>query len=215
MDQAQIDEFYHILRQLNLEDDLVQKEAVSGIVSHLMDSEGDYVGLLRFLSYYGDKYVLPLAIDFLKDKASKFEFTRVVELGAGFSWLSRGLGNAFNVPTLTADKRQWVFIDVVADIETQQGVERVISELKDGDLIVMCDLLHCLDDPQKVMGHFSRWPKLVLEYNPRYTHYKESYDAQIKAKGCKVVDGITDVFPGTVRHHWITHSHSVWLIEPQ
>ena len=56
MNRRQMDEMYHLLRELNTSGDMVQQEAIAGIVSHLTTPKGDYTGLLRFLTYYAEKY---------------------------------------------------------------------------------------------------------------------------------------------------------------
>ena len=200
MDKEFIDELYHQLRVLYLEDDVEQKEAIRGIVSHLTNpdsSQGDYTGLLKFSSWYGTTFLLPKVRKIIDSNLIKAD--RIVELGAGLSWLGRGLGSAYNVPTLFIDKRQWVFTDIVADIESTNGVKRVLDELKPGDLIVMSELLHCLDRPEKVMERFKHWPMIVIEYLPSSIgpqDYAESYKRQISCFGCKPVESLRKIF------HW-------------
>ena len=214
MDKVQLDELYHNLRQLCVTDDLIQKEAVAGIVSHLTEPQGDYTGLLRFLSYYGENYVLPSVVEFLHSSIHVPKFLRVVELGAGFGWLGRGLSNAFGVPAMFCDKRQWVFIDIVADIEAKNGVRRVLDELKEGDLIVASELLHCLNDPRKTLQPFTKWPMLVVEYHSKNPDHRSSYLAQIKKFGCKPIGDVRDVFPGSKILVGSTDTHGIWLVLP-
>lgn len=216
MNKEQLDELYHNLRELCITDDLIQKEAVAGIVSHLTEPKGDYRGLLRFLSYYGEEYILPDAIKLLKASSPRlFSFSRVVELGAGFAWLGRGISDAFGqLPTVFIDKRQYVFTDVVADFETIQGSKRVLDVLKEGDLIVMSELLHCLDDPQKTLRPFTKWPMLVVEYMPLSAAYHDSYNTQIQKFDCKPVENIGDVFPGSVIRTVAVDPYMMWLVLP-
>lgn len=212
MNKLQLDELYHNLRELYLTDDIPQKEAVMGIVSHLTQPPGDYAGLLRFLNYYGEDYILPPALNLLSFSGNLF--TRVVELGAGFGWLGRGISNAFNVPPIFVDKRQYTLIDIVADIETKNGAKRVLDELEEGDLIVMSELLHCLDEPGKVLKPFSKWPMLVVEYFPESTSYRTSYNAQVGRFGCKTITSIRSVFPGSKIITGSTDTHGIWLVLP-
>ena len=216
MNQEQLDNFYHNLRELCITNDTQQKEAVAGITSHLTHPQGDYTGLLRFLNYYGEKYTLSSVLDLLSSNLAGF--TRIVELGAGFGWLGRGISNAYDqLPTVFVDKRQWVFTDIVADIESANGVKRVLDVLKDGDLIVMSEFLHCLNTPEKVMRPFTKWPMLVVEYMPPLPHYLKSYKAQIEKFGCRSVSMVKDVFPNAQPSNvftLLTGHHTVWLILP-
>ena len=215
MDKSQWDHYYHELRKLSLTDDLIQKEAIVGITTHLTKPGGDYQGLLRFLAYYGELFILPDVIAFLEFNRT-LKFNRVVELGAGFGWLGRGLSTNFNIPAVYVDKRQFTSIDIVADIESVNGRQRVLDILKDGDLIVMSEVLHCLNEPADVMSSFAKWPKLVIEYQPVNQDFKKSYEEQIRKLGCTVFPGIRQVFPD----HWISHStanytHGIWIVKPR
>jgi len=214
MDKLQLDELYHNLRELYLTSNAFEKEAVAGIVTHLADPAGNYIGLLRFLSYYGKSYILPSVIKLLQTSSHTPKFSRIFELGAGFGWLGRGISNTFGVPVTFCDKRQWVFIDIVADIETVNGVKRVLDELKDGDLIIMSELLHCLENPRDVLHPFTKWPMLVVEYDPENTSYKKSYNAQIEKFGCKPVISISSVFPEAEILTDSTDTHKIWLVLP-
>jgi len=223
MDKKQLDELYHNLRKLCIEEDSFQKDAIAGITMHLTQPGGDYIGLLRFLAYYGAWYVLPVASKLVQLAVDKYSlrFLRIVELGAGFAWLSRGLSKMYNLmPTLNVDKRQWVFTDVVADIETKNGIKRVLDELKAGDFVVMSDLLHCLDDPRGVLQSFVDWPVLVIEYSPFRKGYRESYSAQLRKFGCKPLASVWGVLPkptnvvGSTVLKESTDTHELFLYIP-
>lgn len=214
MDRRFIDALYHELRLLCVTDDSIQKEAMAGIASHLTNPQGDYPGLLRFLSYYGGSYTLPPVIEHLRSAARTFVFSRVVELGAGFGWLGRGISRAFDTPAVFCDKRQWTLIDVVADIETKNGIKRVLDELREGDLIVMSELIHCLENPRKTLRPFTRWPMLVVEYMPSNSAYLNSYNAQVAKFGCKPVSDIRDVFPDGKVITALADPYKMWLILP-
>ncbi len=194
MNKMQIDELYHNLRKLNVIEDVQQKEALAGIASHLTVKGGDYNGLLRFLDYYGEKFILPVASRFLDSQ--RVLYSRVVEFGSGFGWLGRGIANSHGqLPMMFVDKRQWVSTDVVADLETTNGRERILGALKPSDLIVMSELLHCLDNPEKVLKPFAKWPMLVVEYHAWNFEYMKSYNEQIAKFDCVPIGSLKSVFP--------------------
>lgn len=215
MDKVQFDELYHNLRRLCVTEDMHQKEAVAGIVSHLTRPQGDYTGLLRFLSYYGETFLLPSIVEQLRSASKVLRFSRIVDLGAGFGWLGRGISNAFNLmPAVFVDKRQWVLIDIVADIESKNGVKRVLDVLRDGDLIVMSELLHCLNDPEETLRPFTKWPILAVEYWPLDALLRASYNDQIKKFSCKPIGNIRDVFPSSKIHTHVMDPYTMWLVRP-
>ena len=215
MDKPELDMLYHNLRRLCITDDIPQKEAVAGLVSHLTKADGDYPGLLRFLGYYGEEYILPKVLEHMAFVSHSLEFTRVVELGAGFGWLGRGISRAYDlIPTLFIDKRQYTLIDIVADIESKNGAKRVLDELQSGDLIVMSELLHCLDNPRKVLAPFTKWPMVVVEYMPDYSPFRTSYSEQIEKFGAKPIASIREVFPSGSIVTESTNTHVIWIIMP-
>lgn len=219
MDKPYIDELYHQLRLLYITDDIPQKEAIMGLVSHLTKpskTQGDYVGLLRFLTYYGEQFLLKKVYKAIL--LCNLRCERVVDLGAGFGWLGRGISNlAGGLPNLFVDKRQWPLVDVVADVETQSGRERVLDELKPNDLIVMGELLHCLEDPAKALQPFSRWPMVAVEYYPEHKeNHRDSYETQIKWFNCTPIPNIGDIFTsiGMKCRLFHTQPHVVAVAEP-
>ena len=220
MEKEFIDELYHQLRLLYLSGDTQEKEAIRGITSHLTQSsstQGDYVGLLRFLSYYGERFLLKAVENAVR--SAKLKANRIVELGAGFGWLGRGLSNIFNVPAVFVDKRQWVFTDVVADLETKNGRKRVLDVMEPGDLIVMSELLHCLNEPRAVLEPFRSWPMVVVEYSPTYRGdedkgYADSYKRQIVEFGCKPVDSLREVFPLQPMRSYDAYPYVVTVVYP-
>ncbi len=194
MNRPEADKMYHELRLLSLEDDVIQKEAVLGITSHLTAPGGDYPGLLRYLSWYGENFLLEDVMILLKNRGVQFD--RVVDFGAGLGWLGRGIANKQGgMPTLFIDKRQWSLIDIAADLESIEGRKRVLDALKPNDLIVMSELLHCLDDPKKVLEPFKQWPMLIIEYWAWSAALMESYTKQIAKLGCKPVGEFNGIFP--------------------
>jgi len=215
MEKEFIDELYHQLRLLSMQEDTPQKEALEGITSHLTSPGGNYVGLLRFLNYYGEKYILPKAIELLWPSTcfSTLKFNRVVDVGAGFGWLGLGISRHFNIPLVMVDKRQWPLIDVVADIETVNGAKRIQDELKPGDLIVMSELIHCLQDPAS-LNIFSHHQKLVVEYCPSNGDYMGSYNFQIARLGCSATPPIDDVFPNSRVLKKNADPYMIWHVLP-
>jgi len=180
---------------LNLTNDVQQKEAIRGITSHLTDPGGDYNGLLKYLAWYGESFLLPEVLDVLHQ--SKAKFSRVVAFGAGLGWLGRGIANGHGgLPALFVDKRQWVLTDIIADLETTNGRQRVLDALQPGDIIVMSELLHCLDNPEKMLKLFEKWPMLVVEYSAWSARYMQSYNQQVAKFGCIPVSSLGRIFPG-------------------
>lgn len=205
MNKKQVDELYHLLRVVSNTKGTgaagmewsVQEEidTIFGIARHLL-AGGDYLALVKFCAYYGDKFMLTRVCDELV--RAGWKPSRIVELGAGLGWLGRGVATRFGlIPCLYVDKRPWTLIDVVADLETKQGLDNVLSRMKDGDLIVMSELLHCLDDPKGIMSHFSKWPMAILEYCPTSIEYARSFSTQIKRCGATPIepDDFAGVFP--------------------
>ena len=213
MNKTDLDEMYHNLRRLCVTSDLVQKEAVLGITTHLTTAGGEYTGLLRFLSYYGEEYILPPVLEILQ--RTNLHAERIVEFGAGFGWLGRGISNANdNLPVVFIDKRQYVFTDIVADLESVQGRDRVLEQMKDNDIIVMSEFLHCLDNPKKVLRPFVKWPMVVVEYNPNNSSFKASYDEQIKKFNCIPIPSFREIFPSSKLTSYLADPYTILIIEP-
>lgn len=207
MNKQQVDEYYHLLRVISNGGMLTEEYAKTGrtqsevnrifhgLSRHLL-AGGDYDALIQFSAYYGSRFLLKPACEAIAKTGWKPR--RIVELGAGFGWFGRGVSTSFEViPCLFVDKRQWVLIDIVADLETDQGLEKILSVMKDGDLIVVADLLHCLDNPGEIMALFSKWPMAILEYCPTNKEYSESYSTQIKRYGANPIEPerFEDMFP--------------------
>lgn len=185
MYKSQIDELYHLLRWVSNES-ADQKshefaDVIYGLSKHLL-AGGDYLKLIQYSAYYGENFLLEPVAAVLRN--TNWHFDRVVEFGAGLGWLGRGLAAKSGfLPTLFSDKRPWVLIDVVADLETENGRRLILEQMKPGDLVVASDLLHCLDDPEQVLSAFSEWPIAVLEYMPVNPEHAISYREQLKRYG--------------------------------
>lgn len=191
MKKKDMDELYHNLRLLCVDGSFTERTAIHGLVRHLTNPNGDYAGLVTFLDYYGSSFLLKAAFEAIR--SHELKFNRVVDLGCGTGWLGRGLAMAAgDLPTLFVDKRQWTLVDVVADIETANGLPRVMDELREGDLIAMGELVHCLSNPTATLGPILRkYPSVIIEYSPDYgSSFADSYDRQIAAFGCKPVNMI-------------------------
>ncbi len=206
MNKEQVDELYHLLRVVsNMKGTgaagmgwFVQEEidTIFGITRHLL-AGGDYLALVKFSAYYGRRFLLQRVCDKLTETG--WNPSRIVELGAGLGWFGRGVAAHFEtVPCLFVDKRPWTLVNVVASLETEEGLNKVLSVMKDGDLIVAADLLHCLDDPKDIVLHFSKWPMAILEYCPTDIEYAASYSTQIRRYGATPIepDDFAGVFPG-------------------
>jgi len=207
VNKPQVDELYHLLRVVSngnmpteefARTGLTQREVhriFHGLSRHLL-AGGDYEALIQFSAYYGTRFLLKPACEAIVKTGWKPR--RIVEFGAGLGWLGRGVSGSLElVPCLFVDKRHWALIDIIADLETDQGVEEVITVMKDGDLIVAKDFLHCLDDPKDVMSQFSKWPMAILEYCPTNEGYAESYITQLRRYGAKpfLPEEFKDMFP--------------------
>jgi len=208
VNRQEVDQLYHLLRVasnavreqgVNSKTGLTPQEEVNvfrGLCNHLLGG-GDYPALIRFSQYYGERFLLESTLRAVR--GTEWQFSRVVELGAGLGWLGRGVAAGLgSLPTLFVDKRSWVLIDVVANLETEAGIEVVLNQLKEGDLIVAADLLHCLDNPTEVIGHFSKWPLAALEYCSANTDHDTSYCTQIGRYGATPImpEDFRDMFPG-------------------
>lgn len=225
MNKEEVDQLYHLLRVASNIDvgtyttvngrpadyktGLTPAEEVSvlyGLCRHLF-AGGDYLALVQFSQYYGSRFLLDPIYEAIREKGWKP--SRIVEFGAGLGWLGRGLAFKLGfLPTLSVDKRPWTLIDVLADLETEEGIAKVLAELSPGDLIVAADVLHCLDDPREVMEHFLEWPVAALEYCPADTEYVESYSTQISRHGA------SPLVPETLRGSFPDRSVDITNLDP-
>ena len=185
MDKDVMDKLYHMLREVSnesAEDDSGElASVVFGMAKHLL-AGGDYLKLVQYCKYYGSKFLLAPMYQAIVEK--DWKPTRIVELGAGLGWLGRGLAAKFDlIPALFVDKRPWGLIDVVADLETPGGIYKVQKLMKEGDVIVMSDFLHCIEDPESILKAFSEYPMATLEYMPADKDHASSYVKQLARFG--------------------------------
>jgi len=186
MEKEQLDELYHLLRVAALSRNPGDTIAAANIADHLLRG-GNYLSLVQYSAYYGNKYLLDPVYEALD--SSDIEFGRIVEFGAGLGWLSRGLAVKYaasgrrTATYTTVDKRAWSAMDVVADLETENGISVAQDMLCADDLIIMADFLHCVEDPTRFIDEFPQWPMLVLEYMPTNTEHIVSFHEQLEHFG--------------------------------
>lgn len=197
MNKRDFDQLYHLLRVASndaAKGDINHKTALTsvevggvvyGIARHLL-AGGDYLALVKFSCYYGENFLVAPTIKAIRKTG--WPFTRVVEFGAGMSWLGRGVAASFGLlPTMFVDKRAWTLIDTVADLEAENDRRKVLNRMAAGDLIVMSDFLHCVENPKEIIEAFAGWRMAVLEYCPTDSEYRESYSEQITRHGAKPI----------------------------
>jgi len=206
-----IDQVYHSLRVANTELSIDAVEALGQMARHLLSKDGDYPALLNFLTYYGNRYILDDVVGAIKG----LRFDRIVELGAGTGWLSSGLGKEYGVDTIQTDSRKWPGIEWVVDVETTDGLAILTRNLKSTDLVIMCDVIHCINVEKRLdlMDCLSNNDAVILEYLPERISFMRSYSKQIRAKGCAPVnrDDMLSIRQG--RQVSITHtpSHEIYI----
>jgi len=227
MEKHETDQLYHLLRQasniseeqkISIKTFLTPQEQINviyGLCRHLL-AGGDYSALVQYSQYYGLNYLLDPTFNELKRR--NYQPKRIVEFGAGLGWLGRGLAAKFGMlPRLLVDKRPWMLIDLIADLETEKGRDVVLDALQEGDLIIACDFLHCLDDPQEVMADFSMWPTVILEYYSANVEFTKSYSFQIHRYGACPLTSIAefkDIFPDRVSRTIPIDPYILMLVEP-
>jgi len=177
--------------------DRSEQEAIKAIVNHLTTRGGDYPSLLRYLDWYGRTFLLDNIVDNLR--LIQLKLNRVVDIGAGLGWLGIGLAEKFTIPYLLVDKRQYMGIDIVANIESNNGIARIMDEISPKDTIVMSEVLHCLSDPKRVMGKLRDFTIIAIEYYPsedfpEREEYMLSYWKQTGSLDCTRIENLDEVF---------------------
>jgi hypothetical protein len=220
--KPEIDQLYHLLRQAsNISekqgsyDPDEQMSILYGMCRHLL-AGGDYLALVQFSQFYGLNFLLDPVFNVIRKQ--DWHIKRIVEFGAGLGWLGRGLSAKLGMlPLLSVDKRPWTQINLVADMEMEEDRSDVFRAMKDGDLIVACDFLHCLDCPHEVMADFDRWPTAILEYRPTSKAFAESYYQQITRYGALSLESavlLGQIFPGRKSQMIDLDPHVLLLVEP-
>ncbi len=180
MEKDKLDQLYYLLREAsNGSTDIT--DAVYGLAGHLLAGK-DYLRLIQYCRFYGENFLLKPTCGAIAGK--NWAPKRFVEFGAGLGWLSRGLASWFRIDgVLTVDKRPWTAIDVLADLETDKGKDTVSACLKDGDIIVMSDFLHCTEDPEDILRTYCGYPIAILEYMPADKSMWDNYTEQLERYG--------------------------------
>ncbi len=193
MEKDQIDQLYHLLRQLSNESadpsdniDRLSKltpsqeaAAIKGLVNHL--DKDNYSQLLSFCSMYGMKYILPSVIRIIRE--NEIHPARFIDVGCGNGWLGSNLGVRFNTSYKLVDKREHIMGIEVLDLETHRGLEAFKDMLDDYDIITMCDFLHCVNNPEEILSALHDHHVVVVEYVPSLVSHMESYKAQLQRYG--------------------------------
>lgn len=195
--KGDLDTLYHVLRKASLSDKETKK-AVDSICTHLCRGPS-YQDLDEWLSYYGKKYILPHVLDALANCHVKF--SHVIELGAGTGWLGQEIAATYRVDCALVDKRYPIEkMDNVwdrtysrpdghsttwshLDLETDDGLKALTNTLRPGDLLIMSEFLHCLDDPESVVASLVHYPWVVVEYDAADPIYGQSYIEQLAKYG--------------------------------
>lgn len=195
----QLDELYHLLRCLSNGEDEEEIDAVLGLVRHLLEGS-DYPGLIRYSKFYGERYLVGGVVQEIK--RTDWEFSRIVDIGSGLGWLGSGISARFGlIPVVNVDKRSWPGVTLLADLETKEGVSDLLRTLGGGDLIVMADFLHCIENPEELTVKIKPWNKVILEYFPVNGDHRSSYSRQILRYGALPLNSIelSELFPNAVR----------------
>jgi len=226
LEKKEIDQLYHLLRRVsNYAEGGVQrgtsltaKEQIGvlyGLCRHLL-AGGDYLALVQFSQFYGESFLVEPVSKIIKNRGWKPG--RVVEFGAGLGWFGRGLaGNLGMLPIMSVDKRPWPLINLVKDLEVKEDKADILHSMKKDDLIVACDMLHCLEDPYEVMAGFDEWHIAVLEYMPENDDFRHSYSEQITRYGANPLlslEGLAAVFPGRKSTLAKLDPYVLLLVEP-
>lgn len=198
MTKEELDRLYHLLRVASNSQLREETHTILGLGRHLL-AGGDYLSLIQYSAYYGGHLLVKPTVEAIQ-KAG-WSPNRIVEFGAGLGWLGRGLAAGLGMlPTLFVDKRPWTLIDAFADLEGEQGRQRVLSMMARGDLIVMADFLHCVSKPEEILEAFADWPMAILEYCPTDVDYADSYREQLTRYGANPMpaEAYEEMFPGRV-----------------
>ena len=167
--KQEADLLYHLLRKAAVSS---ERDVIGKLAKHLLQGPW-YKGLLSFSSWYGRTYLL----ERIPWHVWEGEVSRVLELGAGYGWLGKGLSKKLKVPYLSVDKRKENKPHIVLDLETWAGIEKLCAILGREDLVVMSDLLHCMEPGWvlELMDVLSENRLLILEYDVQGEYGAVSY----------------------------------------
>ena len=189
LDQNDYDNLYHMLRRFSNGSPETRRAAYC-IASHLLRAP-DYEHLLTWSTRYGMMFLQMHVKEVLQKAWPDRSFPKVIELGAGFGWLGMTVAQHYGVDALLVDNRAHLqgnplglYSYELVDLENGERREKFTDKIWTGDMIVMCDFLHCVDDPAAVLKSFSGCPMLIMELTfPETDAYRESFKKQIERYG--------------------------------
>ncbi len=193
MEKEQVDQLYHLLRQLSNEaadpsttvDKLSQltvsqeAAAIKGLINHL--DKSNYPQLLSFSTMYGMKYIVPAVAKIIKQ--NNVQVNRFLDVGCGNGWLGINLSLRFNKSHVLIDKREHIFGTIPLNFEIPKDMDTFKSMIADYDVITMCDFLHCVDNPKAILDAIPWNNIVVVEYIPSKESYMDSYKSQLARYG--------------------------------
>ena len=185
MNEESIDQLYSNLRYLSYTEEPEWKKAISDLTNYLL-GDGHYESLVNFESQYGKYFLLPHFINI----ACRMEASirRVVDLGCGLGWLGDGLHKALDLelPPLLVDKRPWTKDCFIFDLEQEDLCKLFDEYIKEDDLIVCSELIHCLDNVSKLrlIDTIKNYSFIICEFGCSDRRLAETYDHQCILKGC-------------------------------
>lgn len=176
--QEDYDQLYHILRKIAIGKNKSEAVAAMSLSAYLL-KQHNYLDLFEYSSFYGGRFLLaPITTQVA---GTGWPIKRFVELGAGSGWLSGGLSGALGLdPPLLIDKRPWPGT-VIVDLES--SLPALPSHIKEGDIIVMADLLHCVTNGAEIIKTLNEWPIIILEFNTEADLYGASFHIQVAKFG--------------------------------
>ena len=188
MDRQQTDELYHLMRVASNDCTSDELSKLYGLIRHLFCG-GDYLSLIQYSAWYGERYILPELNELLDNNFKLNTPVRIVELGAGLGWLSRGLCLHYHIDKMiTVDKRPWGATTERLNIENKEDRDYLISKYPaDGrTLIVASEFLHCCDNQKEIIDAFYDYDMLILEYVGWNEESFKSYQDQLGRYGAMV-----------------------------
>lgn len=194
----QIDELYHLLRVAH-GSDKETRDSIIGLAYHIL-RKPDYVSLALYLDFYGSRYLLPEVQKFLGACGST-SASKIFDLGAGTGWVGASLARHYGTHAVLVDKRSLVLLkysdegneSLHVDLEAQDSVnyKHLLDIITGDDLVVMVDLLHCIDKPSELLEQLKdKAPILILEYVAHeHADWRKSYSSQLVDYGAHAFDG--------------------------